>query len=206
MSRALREVLVWEPDLSPDGRFVPLAELDLPAYAGAVTRRLGGPPLRVGWSAVVMGVASRLWSVTVVPFVTHGVVVDPGCLLAADDDGALVLGVHEPTGAPGTTAGLEAAVRQVLDPVVAEASTHVAARVLWGNVAASLFAVPRVHHLPAAVPVVAALLARSEVVGELVVSDGRARRTTCCLFYLAPGAGLCGDCVLDRVPVRRASG
>ncbi|MBB5937887.1 (2Fe-2S)-binding protein [Streptomyces zagrosensis] len=28
------------------------------------------------------------------------------------------------------------------------------------------------------------------------------RRTTCCLYYRVPGGGLCGDCVLPRVPGR----
>ncbi|MFE6774898.1 (2Fe-2S)-binding protein [Streptomyces sp. NPDC057702] len=28
------------------------------------------------------------------------------------------------------------------------------------------------------------------------------RRTTCCLYYRVPGGGLCGDCVLPRVPAR----
>ncbi len=208
-ARALRKVLVWPPDLAPTDRFVPLADLDLAAYAEAVCRRLGGPPARVGWSAVVMGLASRLWSVSVVPFATDGVVIDPGCLLASDDDGALVLGVREPGGAAGgSVADLEAAVRAVLVPLVTHAAVAagVSERLLWGNVAASLHAVPRVHDLPAAAGVVGTLLAHPDLADELVVTGGRARRTTCCLFYLAPGAGLCGDCVFDRVPRGRDAG
>lgn len=200
--RSLEQVLVWEPDLSPDERYVPLAEVDLPALAAAVNRRMGEPPARVGWSAAVMGLASRLWSVTVVPWVTHRVLVDPACLVVRDDAGAVTLGVLDPRGS--VDAGLEdldRAWRSVLEPVVA--AVPLADRLLWGNVAASLHAVPRVHHLPAARPVVADLLAGPDLADALdELPDGRARRRTCCLFYLVPGAGLCGDCVFDVAPGR----
>ncbi len=52
------------------------------------------------------------------------------------------------------------------------------------------------------------LLTVSELSGSWVVApDGPAgqirwRRQSCCLFYRIPGAGLCGDCVLTRVPRR----
>jgi hypothetical protein len=147
-----------------------------------------------------MGVASRLWSVSVVPFVTDGVLVDPACLLARHDDGTLVLGVREPRGRSGATVDdLDSAIRSVLEPMIAR--IPLAGRLLWGNVAASLHAVPRVHAVPGARPVVDALLAGPRLDGELVVTeDGRPRRRTCCLFYLVPGAGLCGDCVFDGPP------
>jgi hypothetical protein len=198
--RALERVLVWEPDLDPDGRYVPLADLDLDDLGAAVTRRMGGAPERTGRSAALMGLASRLWSVTVVPYVDAGVLVDPACLVARHDDGALVLGVRDPRGrTDATLAELDAAVRSVLEPAIA--AIALAPRLLWGNAAASLHAVPRVHHLPTARPVVEALLAGPGFAGELdVLPDGRTRRRTCCLFYLVPGAGLCGDCVFDVAP------
>jgi FhuF 2Fe-2S C-terminal domain len=193
--RALRRVRIWTPDLAPDDRYVPLGDLDLREAAAAASRRLGGVPLRVGRSAVLMGVASRLWSVTVVPFVTDAVLVDPACLVARHDDGAVVLGVREPQGRThGDIGDLDTAVRSVLAPMIAR--IPLARRLLWGNVASSLHAVPQVHALPAARDVVDALLAGPELHRELVVGqDGRARRRTCCLFYLVPGAALCGDCV-----------
>ena len=198
--RALAHVQVWSPDLAPDDRYVPLTGLDLREIAAAACRRLGDPPMRVGWSAVLMGAASRLWSVSVVPFVTDGVLVDPACLLGRHDDGAVVVGVREPRGR--TDAGvddLDRAVRSVLEPMIAR--IPLADRLLWGNAAASLHAVPRVHALPAARNVVDALLAGPKFDRELVVAeDGRARRRTCCLFYLVPDAGLCGDCVFDAPP------
>ncbi|MEO9325296.1 (2Fe-2S)-binding protein [Nocardioides sp. C4-1] len=201
-TRALRRILVWEPDLEPDERYVPLVDLDLADLARAVCRRLGDAPARVGWSAVVMGVASRFWSVSVVPYAADGVLVDPGCLVARHDDGAVTLGVHEPRGrTDATDDDLDAAVRSVLEPLVD--AVPLAPRLLWGNAAASLHAVPRVHHLPRARPVVDRLLAGPGFAGELDVRpDGTARRRTCCLFYLASNAGLCGDCVFDVVPAR----
>lgn len=198
--RALARVTVWAPDLDPDARFVPVADLVAGGLAGRICRRLGHPPLRVGESAVVMGVASRLWSVLVVPAARDRVLLDPAALVARDDDGAVVLGVRPGPGTadPGAD-DVAAALHAVLDPVVA--AFDLAPRLLWGNVAASLHAVPRVHGVPQAAPLVADLLARAPLAGELdEVGGGRARRRTCCLFYLVPGGGLCGDCVLDAVP------
>jgi len=70
---ALRSVTVWPPDLAPDARYQPLPDLVAGGLAARICARLGDPPLRVGQSAVVMGLASRLWSVLVVPAVRHRV-------------------------------------------------------------------------------------------------------------------------------------
>jgi len=149
-----------------------------------------------------MGVASRLWSVTVVSAVRDRVLVDEKALVASDDQGALVLGLAQPRGFLAPDADdVDAAVQWVLRPLID--GLDLAPRLLWGNVAASLHAVPRVHDLPEADPLVADLLARQPYAGELDEAvGGRARRRTCCLFYLVPGAGLCGDCVFDTVPRR----
>ena len=109
-------------------------------------------------------------------------------------------------GSVASTDDVAAAVRTVLDPVIEE--LPLARRLVWSNVAASLHAVPRVHSSPATRPLVRELLARPPYDGELEeLPDGRARRrTTCCLFYLVPGAGLCGDCVFDEPPDRSRDG
>ena len=195
VAQALADVDVWVPDLHPDDRYVPVADLLDSGLAGRVTRRLRGAPDRVGVSAVSMGIPSRLWSLTVVPAVRHGVVVDPATLCARDDDGSVLLGVRGLRGHAEVTADdVHAVVMAVLEPLVA--ALPLSPRLHWGNVAASLGAVPRVHGLRADEPLVADLLSRAPLAGLL---DG-ARRRTCCLFYLAPGAGLCGDCSLDHVP------
>lgn len=197
--RALGSVTAWPPDLAPDERYVDVVELAGSGLAERVARRLGGASVRAGHSAVTMGVASRLWSLTVVPALRHGVVVDPGAVCARDDDGSVVLGVRDGRGLTDLDLDdLHDVVVAVLEPLVAH--LPLSPLLHWGNVAASLVALPRVHDLgPQGPAVVADLLAREPWAG--LVDGGR--RRTCCLFYLAPGAGLCGDCALDRVPLRR---
>lgn len=196
--RALGSVTAWPPDLEPDDRYVDVAALVGSGLAERVAQRLGGASVRAGHSAVSMGVSSRLWSLTVVPALRHGVVVDPDAVCARDDDGSVVLGVRDLRGLVDVTLDdLHAVVVAVLAPLVER--LPLSPLLHWGNVAASLMALPRVHDLgPAGPAVVAELLAREPWAG--LVDGGR--RRTCCLFYLAPGAGLCGDCALDRVPLR----
>lgn len=201
VSAALRAVGAWAPDLAPDDRYTDLGTLVERGLAARVAGRLGGAPQRVGQSALMMGVTSRLWALTVVPYVTHGIVADPEMIVARDDDGVLTLGLRDLAGRHcESTDDLAEVVLGFLRPVVAV--SPLAPRLLWGNTAASLYAVPRVNHLPAAVEVVADLLARAPLAGELdLASVPPGRRRTCCLFYLVPGGGLCGDCVLDDVSV-----
>jgi hypothetical protein len=201
---ALRSVTVWPPDLAPDARYQPLPDLVAGGLAARICARLGDPPLRVGQSAVVMGLASRLWSVLVVPAVRHRVLPDPSELVGRDEAGSLVLGVRRPVGGLDPSVNdVAAAVHRVLDPLLG--TVPLASRLVWGNAAASLHAVPRVHGLPEARALVDELLARPPYDGELdVLPDGRARRRTCCLFYLVEGAALCGDCAFDSVPARDA--
>jgi hypothetical protein len=200
-SDALADVTVWAPDLAPDSRYTPLASLDVPAYVDALAARLGGAPRRVAESALLMGVASRLWSVTVVPAVRSSVLPDPAGIVVRHEDGAVVLGFAGDGRADPTYDDVRSAVLGVLTPLVE--ALPLAGRLLWGNVAASLYAVPRVHALPAAVPLVTSLVSEAPLAGELeLLPGGLARRRTCCLFYEVPGAGLCGDCVFDRVPGR----
>jgi hypothetical protein len=200
VTAALERIAVWPPDLAPDARYVPLAELDVAAYSEAICHRLGGAPLRVGQSALLMGVASRLWSLTVVPAARDGILPDPAGFTVRQDAGAVVLGVAEVRGFLAPTADdVHELALGVLRPLVD--ALPLSERLLWGNAAASLCAVPRVHDLPEAVALVGDLVHRSPYAGELdLLGDGRARRRTCCLFYEVPGAGLCGDCVFDHAP------
>lgn len=78
----------------------------------------------------------------------------------------------------------------------------VAEQILWGNVASALAGAATV--IGSARPdrgqhcreVVSSLVSTPLLVGLGGYDQRMFRRTTCCLFYLAPGAGLCGDCVL----------
>lgn len=170
----------------------------LTGVAERICTRLGGAPLRVGESTYVLGLAARLWAVTLGSVVRDGVLPDPAALRVRDEDGAVELALAEARGwVEVTPAFLLDQVVAVLEPVIA--GSRVSPRLMWGNVASALHATSRVIQLPAARPWAAEMLELPPLRGEM--RDGR--RTTCCLFYEA-GGGLCGDCVLDRVPVRPA--
>ena len=192
---ALAAPSTWPVALTVDDRFVPLAELD--GVAERISARLGGVPQRVGESTYVLGLAARVWGATLGPVARDGVLPDPRELLMRDEDGAVQLGVRRLAGWRDVTPDeLLAAVVGVLDPVVR--ASRLSPRLLWGNVASALHAAPRVLELPDAAPWAAAMLTHPPLAGEMLAG----RRATCCLFYEVPGGGLCGDCVLRRVPAR----
>lgn len=192
---ALAAPSTWPVALVVDDRFVPLAELD--GVAERISARLGGVPRRVGESTYVLGLAARLWGATLGPVVRDGVLPDPRALVVRDDDGAVQLGINRYAGWRDVTpADLLDLVVEVLTPVVER--SRLSRRLLWGNVASALHAAPRVLELPEAAPWAADMLQRPPLAGEM---DG-GRRATCCLFYEVPGGGLCGDCVLRRLPAR----
>ena len=192
---ALAAPSTWPVALAVDERYVPLHALD--GVADRICARLGGAPRRVGESTYVLGLAARVWGATLGPVVRDGVLPDPRALVVTDEDGAVRLGVTRYAGWRGVTVPeLHAAVVEVLTPVVR--ASRLSPRLLWGNVASALHAAPRVLELPAARPWAEQLLALPPLAGEMT----GARRATCCLFYEVPGAGLCADCVLTRVPQR----
>ena len=81
-------------------------------------------------------------------------------------------------------------------------------QVLWGNVASSLagaltmLTAARPDRADAATRLVAQLLERGSLrgTGDLDPAGPSFVRRSCCLFYRVPGAGICGDCVLDGPP------
>jgi hypothetical protein len=104
-----------------------------------------------------------------------------------------------------------------LDPLVAavRAQVPVSPRVLWGSVASSVASAKRlvVAQRPGAADraarVAEDLLRTGPLAGtgELLPPGGpdrvwSFRRRSCCLYYRAPGGGLCGDCVLHARPSR----
>lgn len=185
----------WPVALTVDERFRPLHELS--GAAQRICRRLGGVPTRVGESTYVLGLAARLWGATLGPVVRDGVLPDPHQLRVRDEDGALQLGLARLRGWRDVTPDdLLGTVIEVLSPVVA--SSKLSDRLLWGNVASALHAAPRVLELPGARTWADEMLGIPPLRGEMAAG----RRGTCCLFYEVPGGGLCGDCVLTRVPAR----
>jgi hypothetical protein len=81
-------------------------------------------------------------------------------------------------------------------------------QVLWGNVASSLagaltmLRTARPDRADAATQLVAELLEHGTLAGtgDLDPAAPSFVRRSCCLFYRVPGAGICGDCVLDQAP------
>lgn len=105
----------------------------------------------------------------------------------------------------------------LVDAVRARAS--VSPRVLWGNAASALAGAVRVlaTERPAvrddAVALARGVLAREPFggLGGFVPEPAHPTgvgfvRRTCCLFYRVPGAGTCGDCVLNVSPDRGSRG
>ena len=121
------------------------------------------------------------------------------------------IAVPEVTGRRGATthdvvdAFAELVLRRAVRPLV-EATSGVVAispRVLWGNVASALVgAATMINRARPELAASTAHLATALVEGTDLASTGDFgpggfRRRSCCLFYRVPGAGLCGDCVLQ---------
>jgi hypothetical protein len=137
-----------------------------------------------------------------------------GVFWRAASDQPMGLAIPDPTGvyAADTEVLADLVFRGTIEPVIAPLADAFGARfglspnVLWGNVASGLGGAYRM--LAAAEPAFAA--GAAELVVRLL--DGPAllgsaefgppeyvlMRNNCCLFYRIPGAGTCGDCVLNR--------
>ena len=103
---------------------------------------------------------------------------------------------------------------KVLRPIVAPVleafgrTFAVSSQVLWGNVASSLagaltmLRTARPDRADVATQIVGQLLEHGTLAGtgDLDPAGLSFVRRSCCLFYRVPGAGICGDCVLDDVP------
>ena len=171
----------------------PLVRQDL---GGRISATVGGCEPRVAESTLVLGLAARLWSVALGSVALTGVLPDLAHFAFTDDRGSVRLGLVHPRGWRTTDPRdvYEVVVTRTLSPIIA--SMTLAPRLLWGNVASALAGAARVLDLPGD-GLAGALLDLPPLQGELDLSG---RRATCCLFYRVPGAGLCGDCVLDAVP------
>ncbi|MFF7441601.1 (2Fe-2S)-binding protein [Streptomyces sp. NPDC008122] len=203
------------------GAHHPLARLyageggPLAARVDHVTARIGARERRVGASVAHLGLAARLWSTALGPAALHGrfPALDPAELfwdgaLASPDD----LWWAGSATRPATVDELGAAVLDAhLVPLHAALRRDgaISPRLLWGNAGSALAGAlrelirwarargrPEVAERAAAL--VSGLLAHPDLAGT--VRGPRLRRTSCCLYYRAPGGGLCGDCVFDHAP------
>lgn len=184
-------------------------------------QRLGTAEQRVAGSILQQGYAARLWSVTLGPVLTSGVLPDLPDLLWRSTSGSLLeFALPAPTGWCGGAGTRPDAVADRLYRTVVDghldplgrtlgAAFAVSPRILAGNGASALVGTLRV--LPAGSqggPLLSALLRRPGLLGTGTLTrgpdgpDGPAfARNSCCLYYRVPGGGLCGDCVLLAGPV-----
>ncbi|PZG46668.1 iron reductase [Spongiactinospora gelatinilytica] len=181
----------------------------------ATAARHGTRELRVGASIAQLGHAARLWSPVLGTTLAHGVVPDLSRLDRADDGPALRLTTLacRPAGPPEQAAGLlyDVVVRGHLEPLAAGLRVKVAPGLLYGNAASALAEAARA--VVAARPdltdpatrLTTALLAYGGLAGKgAIIAPGlEFRRTTCCLYYRAPGGSKCGDCALLGEPAVR---
>ncbi|MFF1448194.1 (2Fe-2S)-binding protein [Streptomyces sp. NPDC058274] len=170
---------------------------------------------RVAASVAHQALAARLWSVTLGAAVLYGRVpdLDPRTLHWDPDGGAPdELWLSQVRALPVTA--IDEVVREGhLVPLAAalRARYAVAPRLLWGNAGSALAATVRqiarwahANDRPEAADraraLGAGLFAHPDLAGTL--DAGTLRRRSCCLYYRAPGGGLCGDCCFDRPPGR----
>jgi hypothetical protein len=117
----------------------------------------------------------------------------------------------EPAWAAGTPAQCATVISstllsQVFHPLndAVAAVTALSAKILWGNVASAangavtVLAMSQPGRVARGRAVVRALLDTEHLIGAGHFQRGAFTRRSCCLFYLAPKSGLCGDCVLAR--------
>lgn len=207
----------------PGGAHRPLAEL----YAGGTTlltarvdrvaARLGASERRIAASIAHLGLAARLWSITLGPAALFGRF--PGLvpdtlhwdpLHTSPDD----LWLADPEALPGTADRIREQVQYGHLVPLAEAvrrDGNISPQLLWGNAGSALAGAVRElvtwsrgHDRPDVAQRARALAAELFDHPDLRSTGsphGPAfRRRSCCLYWRCPAGGLCGDCVFDRAP------
>lgn len=168
-------------------------------------------PLRMAASSFQMGVVSRLLSPVLgaatigarVPLLTEGSVRWLGSAGHAPRFGVTGLEWARPsdrTAEAIATSVLAALVGPLTDTLAA--AVGLSPRISWGNTASAangavtVLAMTRPDLEPAGRALVQDLLTTEPLRGTAQITEGRFVRRSCCLFYRAPGGGLCQDCVL----------
>lgn len=177
---------------------------------------------RVAASVAFQGLAALLVTPPFAAAVVHGLlpVLTPRTLhWAPSTTGLWRQGCPDPPGVPVPDAGAAAAalagalVEPHLAALVAAVRSRVSVspRVLWGSAASAVAGAKRLvvltwpEHADRAGDVARGLLGAAPLAGtgELRAPEPpdrgwTYRRRSCCLIHLAPGGGICGDCVLRR--------
>lgn len=200
-------------DLVTEGTGQPVTELydrGLATLISDMRARLGAAEDRVAASTLHLGLVARLWS-PVLACALQGVVPDLADLRYRIGDGGFWL--PEPRGRTTSDPApliYEQVVAGHLAPLgeAIRREVKIADGLLWGNAASALIGALIVITGPHP-----GLAGRARDLAERLLSTGALagtasftgpglaiRRNSCCLYYLAPGAGLCGDCSLRRRP------
>jgi hypothetical protein len=215
LTRDVRSALVGAAALGPffdlltEGAGPPVATLHedgLGTLISDMRLRLGVAEDRVAAATLHLGLVAKLWS-PVLACALHGVVPDLTGLRHRTADGGFWL--PRPRGlmtADPAPLVYDQVVTGQLTPLAAaiHREVKIADGLLWGNAASALIGALRV--ITTTHP---ALTAPAHDLAERLLSTGALagtasftgpgltiRRNSCCLYYLAPGGGLCGDCAL----------
>ncbi|MHC9291748.1 (2Fe-2S)-binding protein [Mycobacterium sp. LTG2003] len=168
-------------------------------------------PIRMAASSFQLGVSARLLSPVIGAALCFGAVpvLDNRSVRWLPSDGHApqfaVTGPVWSAVSPTTSAPIIAtSVVGVLTDLGARLSevASLSARITLGNIASAangavtVLALSRPHLEEPGRELVRALLDTQPLIGTGSFVDGQFRRRSCCLYYQAPGAGLCGDCLL----------
>jgi hypothetical protein len=213
LARAYREPADSASPRAPDD--------PLTSRVRAVVRALRAPEDRISASVAHQGLAARLWSVALGCAALYGSVPDLAPeLLRWDPDGSAPddLWLTRVRARPGNAATVaQVVVDAHLEPLCAalRARYRVAEGLLRGNAGSALASTARLLEQWAGAhgrPEVAArargltadLFAHPYLADAGVLTGAAFRRRSCCLYYRAPGGGLCGDCCFTRPPCTSA--
>lgn len=183
--------------------------------ARKVADSMRAPERRVAVSVAHQGLTARLWAVALGSAALYDHVPDlsPGLLRWNPDGGAPDdLWLTKVRALPAEAIG-EVVLEGHLLPLagVLRERLRMSERLLWGNAGSALMGAVRQLDRWArthgrtdvgdrARGLAAELFAHSALSDTL--DPATLRRRSCCLYYRAPGGGLCGDCCFDRPPRR----
>jgi iron complex transport system ATP-binding protein len=190
---------------SVDQLYTDAALLD--GIVGRIQARMDAAEQRVAASTFYLGFAARLWSIGLGALAAHRLLpdLDTGHLLFQESDGQIRLHIEHPVAwqgddlesrladmvLEGHLAPLSAALRR-LGPI--------SDKLLRGNAASALLGAAREFDRNSTTgrgwQLARRLCADERLSDTIRFNNAGYRRTSCCLYYRAPGGRLCGDCSL----------
>ncbi|MGH3966629.1 MAG: (2Fe-2S)-binding protein, partial [Mycobacterium sp.] len=186
----------------------------LAEIVGRVQARIDATEQRVAASTFFLDFAARLWSIGLGALAGHRLLPDfaPEHLLFREAGGQIQLHIQHPVAWQGDDLEpllLDIVLESHLAPLTAALRRlgRISEKLLVGNAAAALLGAADVfdrHTTSKTGWRLARTLCTDERLSDAIrFSETGYRRTSCCLYYRAPGGGLCGDCVLTSQPRQR---